>query len=120
MKQYQRAALALAVLRLESINSKNNVYDYSQGRHLLISGTVDSHEIKLYDFDRGAHFGGRLNGQRYGLYDFEHSEHISLEFKSSGKYGGYHFGSSTFYEITVRDNGVSFYDFSTGKFYNFS
>lgn len=120
MKQYQRAALALSVLRLEAISSKNNVYDYSLGRHWSISGKIDQNEIKLYDYDRGAHFGGRLNGQRYSLYDFEHSEHISLELKSSGKYGGYHFGSATHYEITVRSNGVSFYDFGTGQFYNFS
>lgn len=119
MKQYQRAALALAVLKLESRSSKNNIYDYSKGCYWSISGKVDRKEIKLYDYSRGAHFGGRVNGQRYSLYDFGHAEHISLELKSSGKYGGYHFGSGSFYEITVRDNGVSFYDYGSGQFYNF-
>lgn len=120
MKQYQRAALALAVLRLESVSSKNSIYDYSQGCHLNISGDVNNNEIRLFDYNRGAHFGGSFSGNEYNIYDYGHGEHISLGLKSPGKYSGFHYGSSSHYEITIRGNSASFFDYGTGKFYTFS
>ncbi|MBJ9903650.1 hypothetical protein [Acinetobacter bereziniae] len=120
MKQYQRAALALAVLKLEKNDSVNSVYDYNQSTHPNISGHANDREIKLYDYDRGAFFDGSFNGTEFSLYDYEHCEFISLKKISDGKYEGYHYGSSSYFEITLRGNNVSFYDYGTGEFYDFS
>jgi hypothetical protein len=120
MKQYQRAALALAVFKLESNNSKDDIYDHKTSKYLSISGDVNQNEINLYDYDRGVHFDGKLEGDEFSLYDYGHGEFISLKKTSLGKYEGYHYGSSNFYEIDVQGNSVSFYDYGTGQYYNFS
>lgn len=120
MKQYQRAALALAVLKLESNNSVTSIFDYSQSNYPNISGDANAREIKLYDYDRAAYFDGSFSGSEYSLYDYGHSEYISLKKKMNGKYEGFHYGSSSYYEIDVQGNSVSFYDYGTGQYYNFS
>lgn len=120
MKQYQRAALALAVLKIENNITKSSVYDFSESKYCNISGSVNPQEIKLYDYDRKAYFQGRFTGSEYSLYDYGHSEFISLKRKPNGKYAGYHYGSSSFYEITVSGSSISFYDYGTGKYYSFS
>lgn len=120
MKPYQRAALALAVLKIENNSVKSSIYDFGESRYCNISGSVNPQEIKLYDYDRGAYFEGRFNGSEYSLYDYEHSEYISLKRKSNRKYEGYHYGSSSYYEITVSGSSISFYDYGTGEYYSFS
>lgn len=56
MKQYQRAALALAVLKIENNSAKSSIYDFGESRYCNISGSVNPQEIKLYDYDRGGLF----------------------------------------------------------------
>ncbi len=40
-------------------------------------------------------------GREFNLYDYGHSEFISLKKKGIKKYEGYHYGNSSYYEITV-------------------
>lgn len=120
MKQHQRAALALAALKLETNNSVTRIFDYSQSNFSNISGDVNKSEINLYDYDRGVYFDGKIEGDEFSLYDYGHGEFISLKKISRGKYEGYHYGSSSYYEIELSGGNVSFYDFGTGKYYEFS
>lgn len=38
----------------------------------------------------------------------------------NGKYEGYHYGSGSYYEISVKGNSINFYDYGTGQYYDFS
>jgi len=98
MKQYQRAALALVVAKLEFGNTKSNIYDYNESLYPQISG----------------------NGREFNLYDYGHSEFISLKKKGVKKYEGYHYGNSSYFEITISGSTINFYDFSTAQYYRFS
>ena len=120
MKQYQRAALALVVAKLEFGNHKLNIYDYNESAYPQISGNVNTQEAKLYDYQRSAVFEGRNTGREFNLYDYGHSEFISLKKKGIKKYEGYHYGNSSYYEITISGSTISLYDFSTGQYYKFS
>ncbi len=120
MKPYQRAALALAVLKLETNNTKRNIYDYTQSCYPRISGHADKECIKFFDYDRNTYFEGRFNGGEYRLYDYGHGEYISIKQKSAGSYEGYHYGSGRYYSIACQGNNVSFYDYGTALYYNFA
>lgn len=120
MRQYQRAALALVVAKLEFGNHKSNIYDYHESAYSQISGNVNVGEAKLYDYQRSAVFEGRNTGREFNLYDYGHSEFISLKKKGIKKYEGYHYGNSNYYEITISGSTITLYDFSTGQYYNFS
>lgn len=120
MKQYQRAALALVVAKLEFGNDKSNIYDYNENSYPQISGDVNQQEAKLFDYHRSAMFEGRHTGREFNLYDYEHGEFISLKKKGVKKYEGYHYGNSSYYEITISGSMINFYDFSTAQYYRFS
>lgn len=120
MKSYQRAALALAAIKLEKNNSVESIFDYSESKYPNISGDVNEREIKLYDYDRRTYFEGSFSGSEFSLYDYGHGEYISLKKKSNGKYEGYHYGSGSYYEIEIKGNNISFYDYATGQYYDFS
>ncbi len=120
MKQYQRAALALVVAKLEFGNHKSNIYDCHESAYPQISGNVNTHEAKLYDYQRSAIFEGRHTEREFNLYDYGHAEFISLKKKGIKKYEGYHYGNSSYYEITISGSTISLYDFSTEQYYNFT
>ncbi len=44
---------------LEFGNHKSNIYDYNESAYPQISGNVNAHEAKLYDYQRSAVFEGR-------------------------------------------------------------
>ena len=112
--------MALVVAKLEFGNHKSNIYDYNESAYSQISGNVNAGEAKLYDYHRSAVFEGRNTGREFNLYDYGHSEFISLKKKGIKKYEGYHYGNSSYYEITISGLTITLYDFSTGQYYNFS
>ncbi|TCB51418.1 hypothetical protein E0H80_05250 [Acinetobacter sp. ANC 4779] len=120
MKHYQRAALALVVAKLEFGNTKSNIYDYNESVYPQISGNVNQQEAKLFDYHRSVIFEGRNTGREFNLYDYGHSEFISLKKKGVKKYEGYHYGSSSYFEITISGSTLSFYDFGTEQYFRFS
>ncbi|CAB1213262.1 hypothetical protein [Acinetobacter bouvetii] len=120
MKQYQRAALALVVAKLEFGNHKSNIYDYEESDYPQISGTVNQHEAKLFDHHRSVIVEGKNTGREFNLYDYGHNEFISLKKKGIKKYEGYHYGNASYYEITVTGTNITFYDCDTGEYYRFT
>ena len=62
-----RALVAAAAVRLAAGGGNSGaIYDYSQSRHIQISGSASDGVISLYDYDRGCHF----SGSGGSLYDY--------------------------------------------------
>jgi hypothetical protein len=82
-----RACVAYIAGKLITGSGSSSVYDYSQSRHINISGTVDVSHVGVYDHNRGCHFSGNLPN----LYDYGRGAHVSLNINGT-QFGGYDFG----------------------------
>ena len=51
------------VAKLEFGDNKSNIYDYNENAYPQISGNVNQHEAKLYDYQRSVIFEGRHTGR---------------------------------------------------------
>lgn len=60
-----RACVAYACARLVSGRSTSAVFDYSQSKHVLISGTVNDRSVNVYDHDRECFMTGSRSGSGY-------------------------------------------------------
>lgn len=57
MNDSTRACVAF-IIGASTKSNINSVYDYSQSKHISISGTVNEKVVNVYDHDRGCHVTG--------------------------------------------------------------
>jgi hypothetical protein len=114
-----KACIAYVAGRLVSGKLTSSVYDFSQSKHVLISGTVNGQNIAIYDHDRACHFGGSGNGTALSLYDYGRSSHISLQIQGN-QFSGYDHGAGTHYSGTVSGNSVRIYDHGLAGYTNYN
>lgn len=111
-----RALIAVTAARLVAGGGNAGaVYDFSQSRHIQVSGSVSNSSVSLYDYDRGCHFSGSATS----LYDYGRSCHVSLQVNGSS-FSGYDFGDGQHFNGTVSGNSVSLYDFGESSHFNYS
>lgn len=91
------------------------VYDYSQSRHIQVSGSANGDSVSLYDYDRGCHF----SGSGGSLYDYGRGCHVSLQCDGSS-FSGYDYGDGHHFSGMVNGNDVSLYDFGESSHFNYS
>jgi hypothetical protein len=111
-----RALVAAAAARL-AVGGGNAgaIYDYSQSRHIQISGSASDGNISLYDYDRGCHF----SGSGGSLYDYGRGCHVSLQVNGTS-FTGYDYGDGHHFSGTVNGNSVSVYDYGESSHFNYS
>lgn len=111
-----RALIATLVITLvnEEKNSRT-VYDYTQCRHIRISGVAESGVVNLYDHDRGCHFSGPLNN----LFDYGRNCFVSLQLNGKN-FSGYDYGDGHHFSGTVSNNTASLYDYGTCCYFDYS
>ena len=61
MKPNLRAGIAFIAGCLISKKQSSSVYDYSQSKHISISGDVQLGNVNIYDYDQGCHISGNGN-----------------------------------------------------------
>lgn len=61
MDANSRACVAYIARAINTGSTSRSIYDYSQGKHISISGSVTSSSIKIFDHDRGCHLSGHPN-----------------------------------------------------------
>lgn len=115
MNQNTRACVAFTAAALINGQNGNSVYDYSQSKHISISGTVSSSHVSIYDHDRGCHF----SGSPPSLYDYGRSCHVTIEINSNS-FNGYDYGDSQHFSGSVNGNSVSVYDYGESSHFNYS
>jgi len=109
-----RACIAYIAARLcEATGS--SVYDYSQSKHINISGNVDSKNVNVYNYDRSCH----VSGAPSNLYDYGNSAHIQLNMNGS-QFSGYDYHTRSHFSGNVNNTSVSIYDHGTSSHYNYS
>lgn len=115
-----RRSVAYVAARIVTGKTSGSVYDYSAGGHTSMSATISASDVRAYDYGRGAHFSGRLQGRHYSLYDYGRGAHVSLQIMGS-KFSGYDYGAGCHFSGTVKSNGsVSLYDYGAGSCFSFS
>jgi hypothetical protein len=119
MQANVRAAVAYISGRLISGKSSSDIYDYFQGKHIPISGTVNRGRVQVFDYDDGAHISGNGNGQSYSLFHYGQNSHISLTI-SGHNFKGYDYGAGSHFTGNVSGNQVSFFDYSEGTYFSFA
>ena len=110
-----RACIASLAARLSESGVNSAVYDFTQGKHIHISGSASSSLVNLYDHDRGAH----LTGTPSSLYDHGNGAHISLAVQG-GRFTGYDHGSGYHYSGTVSGRSVTIYDHESGSHHQYN
>ena len=110
-----RACIAFIAVGVISGNKASAVYDYTQSKHIGISGNVDVNSVSIYDHDRGCY----VSGNPSNLYDYGNSAHIQLKINDN-QFSGYDYCSSSHFSGTVNKNSVIIYDYETSSHHNYS
>jgi len=110
-----RACIAHVAARLSGVGVNSAVYDYSQSKHIHVSGNVSATAVNVYDHDRGAH----LTGSPANLYDHGLGGHISLNLNGA-QFSGYDHRSGYHYQGTINGSSVTVYDYESGQHHQFN
>ncbi|MDD3915140.1 MAG: hypothetical protein PHF76_10895 [Bacteroidales bacterium] len=85
-----------------------------------MSGSVNDKAISAYDYGRGCHLSGRVSSpNNFSVFDYGVSGHINLKIDGV-KFSGYDYSSGYHFSGTIRSKSVSFYDYQTSTYYNYS
>ena len=119
MRPNTRACIAYVAVRLVTGRNALSVYDYSQSKHILVSGTVEESRIQIYDHDRGCEFSGNRNGDKFSLHHYGDSHFVDL-FLDATKFKGYDYGTSSPFYGEVTGKSIRVYDYRESSFFNYS
>lgn len=120
MNSGQRAAIAAIVIAINSQSSVNTVYSYEVSQYISMSGNVNNNAISAYDYGRSCHISGSASSRNnFSIYDYGVSAYINLTIDGD-KFSGCDYSSGYHFSGTVRSKSVSFYDYQTSTYYNFS
>jgi hypothetical protein len=120
MTEARRKIIAFISIKLISGSRKNTIYDYQISKYSSIGGKLDFDKVHVFDYDRSCYISGRFNGRKFSLYDYGDGSYIDLEVNLNGKIKGYDYGSGSYYSGKVNSNSISFYDYETSLYYNYS
>lgn len=116
MSPETRAAVAAITLAHASGRKISSIYDYSGDGHRNLSASVTADQVNAYDYTSGCHISGRLSS----VYHYGKGGHIEIKDKGNGKYGGYDYSSSSYFDVTISGKNVSLYDYGSSAYFNFS
>lgn len=105
MNPHTRAMVAATAFAHVTGKKVAGIYDHSAGRDLQIAAEFRGAELRGFDGDRQAKFGGKLPE----IYDTGDKAYVSFE-ADGATVKGYDRGSSSFYTATVTDGVVQVYD----------
>lgn len=115
MDQNTRACVAFVAAGLIAGRQGSSVYDHSRSKHILISGSVSSSSVNIYDHDRGC----SLSGSSTNLYDHGRGAHVSLQINENS-FSGYDHGASHHFSGNVSGTSVSIYDHGESAHFSYS
>jgi predicted dehydrogenase len=108
-----RAAIAYVASKAAGKSRGATVYDFDRSKYVHFSGRVGT-TVSVYDHDAAAHITGPINN----LYHHGQSAHIQLQLNGN-QFSGYDFGTSNYFQGTIRQTNVQVYDFGDGRWHQF-
>ncbi|ACU61822.1 hypothetical protein [Chitinophaga pinensis] len=120
MTNERRKIIAFIAARLLTDKKSGSVYDFQTSKFTFVSGEINDKKVNVYDHDRHCYLSGTSSGKQFSLYDFGDNNYTNLELKSKQKFEGYDFGTNSYFSGTVNKSMISFYDFQTTAFYDYS
>lgn len=119
MKDTARARVAAIVGAADLKKNISSVYDYSVSGYKSISVSLGQNgSFSGYDYSTSTHFSGSGNGS-LDYYDYHTSNFLQLKLIDK-KFEGYDYDSQKHFSGSINGNSISFYDYETSKFYNYS
>ena len=114
MKPNPRASIAFIAGSLITQIQPSSIYDNSQGKHINISGDIQSDYVKIYDHDQGCYISGTgINGS-YSLYHHGDGHNINLEIEGNS-FRGTDSSTSCDFNGNINGNSISIYDRENGS-----
>jgi hypothetical protein len=113
------ALVAYVAGRLVTGKSSGGVYDYGQGRHVSISGRVDSNQVAVHDYATGSSFGGSGARGQFNLYHYGYGRSVTIQV-SGHRFTGHDYGAGSSFSGTVSGQNISLYDYGTGTYREYS
>jgi hypothetical protein len=104
-----RACMAYIAGRLISGRSPLPIFDSSQSKYIYITGPVDRHGVRIFDYDQGCFFGGSGSDGKFHLYHHRYGHYVSLTVRGN-RFSGFDFGRKYHFTGKVEANAVSLYD----------
>ena len=115
MLSHTRAIVAASAYAVITGHKVAGLYDHAAGEHRRIAAECRGDRLQAYDGDRAVTFGGTLPD----LYDDGDKVFVSLETDGASA-RGYDRGSSTFYDATVSDGLIQYYDHGERAWFAFT
>lgn len=118
MRPNTRACIAYIAGCLVTEKKASSVYDYSQSKHIMVSGNVDQDKVQIYDHDQCCHFSGKKKGERFSLYHY--GDRHFVDFALDGRsLKGYDYGTSSSYSGEVRGSSINIYDYGESASFSY-
>ncbi|HEV3313278.1 MAG TPA: hypothetical protein VG815_22440 [Chloroflexota bacterium] len=115
-----RYAIAYIIGRLATGQPSSSVYSYDDGVHHSISGTVSDLKVDVFDYSTSSNIGGSGANNKWNLFHYGHSSHVSLERRAPDSWNGFDYGTSSHYSATTNDRDVSLFDYGDSSYHNYS
>ena len=97
-------------------NAWNCVNDHTQNQTIVCSFSCKAGFITIFDLLRNCY----LTGRYPSFYDYGVSQYIYLTKMGSNMFKVFDYATGTFLSVTCTENLVSIYDYSKGRYFNYS
>ena len=114
MKPHIRHTIAYIAGRLITGKASLSLYDYSAGKYVFFTGSVEGNNISLYDHDRCAHIKGDLGN----IHFYGDGCGVKVDIRGSN-FDGYDFCGSGHFTGNAYGNLVCIYDYASAGYFNY-
>lgn len=117
IEPHLRAIIAATAISHATGRDVSSIFQYGNGSgYRTVSVKISNNRVTAFDYSKSAHFTGNLPN----LYHYGERCHVQFRDEGGGKYKGFVYGVSHHFEVTVRGNRASFFDYGGSGYTEFS
>jgi len=119
MDKDTRARLAFIVGRIVAETTKAGIFDHSERRHRVLSGTGSREAIQIYDANSATHLKGVGDGVNFRLYDHGRGAHLTLKLLGN-TFSGQDYGSGHAFSGIMHGTEIQLFDHGDGSWSHYT